>query len=173
MAVQAASVRSDAEGEAQEAPAPSAASSRGRRRWLLLGAPLLLGLAGAGLWFSGVLPRRFGLAHKGATVASTAAPVTFALPDMVANLAGEGDADHYVKAEIRLVLANSSAVPVVRSHLPELQDLFLTYLRDMHASELESSMGTWRLREELLSRAAIAVGPGRVTDILFTNLLIQ
>ncbi|HTU54251.1 MAG TPA: flagellar basal body-associated FliL family protein [Acetobacteraceae bacterium] len=171
MAVEAATVRPDAEGEAEEAPSAAPSSGR-RRRWLLLAAPLLLGLAGAGLWFSGVLPRRLGLAHKGAT-ASTAAPVTFAMPDMVANLAGEGDSDHYVKAEIRLVLANSSAIPVVRSHLPELQDLFLTYLRDMHASELESSIGTWRLREELLSRAAIAVGPGRVTDILFTNLLIQ
>jgi flagellar FliL protein len=171
MAVQAASVRPDASGEAEEAPSAAPSSGR-RRRWVLLAAPLLLGLVGAGLWFSGVLPRRLGLAHKGAT-ASTAPPVTLAMPDIVANLAGEGGADHYVKAQIRLVLANSAAIAVVRSHLPELQDLFLTYLRDMHASELESSMGTWRLREELLSRAAIAVGPGRVTDILFTNLLIQ
>jgi len=171
MAVEAASVRPDAEGEAEAGPSAAPSSGR-RRRWILLGAPLLLGLVGAGLWFSGVLPRRLGLAHKG-PAASTAPPVTFAMPDMVANLAGEGDSDHYVKAQIRLVLANSSAIAVVRSHLPELQDLFLTYLRDMHASELESSMGTWRLREELLSRAAIAVGPGRVTDILFTNLLIQ
>ena len=173
MAVQAATVRPDASGEAEEAPSAAPSSGR-RRRWILLAAPLLLGLVGAGLWFSGVLPRRLGLAHKGAAAAAPpAAPVTFAMPDILANLAGEGDGDHYVKAQIRLVLANSAAIAVVRSHLPELQDLFLTYLRDMHASELQSSMGTWRLREELLSRAAIAVGPGRVTDILFTNLLIQ
>jgi flagellar protein FliL len=168
MAVGAASVRADPEAEAGEAaPAPAR-----RRRWVLLAAPLLLGLAGAGLWFSGVLPHRLGLGAKSAAEES-GPPITFAMPELVANLAGDDDIERYVKVDIRLVVANSAALGAVRARLPVLQDLFLTYLRDMHASELQSSFGTWRLREELLARAAVAVGPGRVTDILFTNLLIQ
>ncbi len=167
--VQAASVRPDQEAEAKEVAAPAPAW---RRRWILLAAPLLLGLAGAGLWFSGVLPRRLGLARKG-LAAQSGPPVTFAMPELVANLAGDGEVERYVKVDIRLVVASPAALGAVRARLPVLQDLFLTYLRDMHASELQSSIGTWRLREELLARAAIAVGAGRVTDILFTNLLIQ
>ncbi len=169
MAVGAASLRPEPEAEEGEAAAPVPAR---RRRLILIAAPILLGLAGAGLWFSGVLPRRLGLGRKSAAGTESAPPITFAMPEMVANLAGD-DVDRYVKVDIRLVVANPAALRAVQARLPELQDLFLTYLRDMHASELQSSIGTWRLREELLSRAAIAVGPGRVTDILFTNLLIQ
>jgi flagellar FliL protein len=38
---------------------------------------------------------------------------------------------------------------------------------------LRGSAGTWRLREELIARANIAIAPARVTDVLFTELLIQ
>ena len=169
MAVEAASLGIDTEGKAGR---DDPASPRGsKRRLILLGVPLLLGLAGAGLWFSGVLPRQLGSGRKGAP--ANGPPVTFKMPELVANLASANDVERFVKVDIQLVVANQAAVAVVRQHLPELQDLFLTYLRDMHPSELQSSIGTWRLREELLSRAAIAVGPGRITDVLFSNLLIQ
>jgi flagellar protein FliL len=169
MAVGAASVRAEPEAEAEEAP-PAPAR---HRRWVLLAAPLLLGLVGTGLWFEGWLPRRLGLGGKKSAAAESGPPVTFAMPELVANLAGDDEVERYVKVDIRLVVAGPAALAAVRARVPELQDLFLTYLRDMHVSELQSSIGTWRLREELLSRAAIVVGPGRVTDILFTNLLIQ
>ena len=35
------------------------------------------------------------------------------------------------------------------------------------------SAGTWRLREELLARANVAVAPARVVDVLFTEMLMQ
>jgi flagellar FliL protein len=169
MAVEAASLETDTEGKA--GPDEPASPRGNKRRLILLGAPLLLGLAGAGLWFSGVLPRQLGSGQKGGQASGP--PVTFKMPELVANLAGANDVERFVKVDIELVAANQAALASVRQHLPELQDLFLTYLRDMHPSELQSSIGTWRLREELLARAAIAVGPGRITDVLFTNLLIQ
>jgi flagellar FliL protein len=57
--------------------------------------------------------------------------------------------------------------------MPRLLDLFQTYLREMRPEELRGSAGTWRLREELIARANIAIAPARVTDVLFTELLIQ
>ncbi|MDA8050195.1 MAG: flagellar basal body-associated FliL family protein [Rhodospirillales bacterium] len=155
-----------------EAPAEAPAPTRSRRRLLILaGAPLLACVIGAGLWFSGVLPRLIGQGRP--VAAATGKPVLFAMPEMVANLAGSGSVQRYVKVDIQLVAANPAALAVVRKDLPQLQDMFLTYLRDMHASEMQSSVGTWRLREALLARAAIVAGPGRVTNVLFTNLLIQ
>jgi len=159
----------DAETETA-AGAPPAASSR-RRRLIIIAAPLLLGLAGAGLWFSGLLPGRSGHARSRAAVGGK--PVIFPMPEMVANLVAPAGIEQFVKADISLVAANAAAAAAARRNLPQLQDLFLTYLRDMHASELQSSIGTWRLREALISRAAIILGPDQVTDVLFTNLLIQ
>jgi flagellar FliL protein len=51
--------------------------------------------------------------------------------------------------------------------------MFTTYLREMRPEELRGSAGTYRLREELLARANIAVSPARVTDVLFSEMIIQ
>lgn len=157
----------DAEAEVPEAVQP--ATPVKKRRLMLFAAPLLLGLIGAGLWFSGLL--HTGSGHGAAKAAGK--PVLFAVPEIVANLAAAPGVERYVKVDISLVAANAAAAAAARRDLPRLQNMFLTYLRDMHASELQSSVGTWRLREALVSRAAIVLGPGRVTDVLFTKLLIQ
>jgi flagellar FliL protein len=51
--------------------------------------------------------------------------------------------------------------------------LFQTYLREMRPEELRGSAGTYRLREELLARANVALAPVRVVDVLFSELLVQ
>ena len=38
--------------------------------------------------------------------------------------------------------------------------MFQTYLREMRPEELRGSAGTYRLREELIARANVAVQPG-------------
>ena len=43
----------------------------------------------------------------------------------------------------------------------------------MRPEELRGSAGTYRLREELIGRANVAVAPARVVDVLFTEMLIQ
>jgi flagellar FliL protein len=57
--------------------------------------------------------------------------------------------------------------------MPRLLDMFQTYLREMRPEELRGSAGTYRLREQLIARANVAVQPAHVTDVLFTELLIQ
>ena len=48
-----------------------------------------------------------------------------------------------------------------------------TYLREMRPEELRGAAGTYRLREELLARVMPAVAPAKVTDVLFTEMLVQ
>ena len=57
--------------------------------------------------------------------------------------------------------------------MPRLLDMFQTYLREMRPDELRGSAGTYRLREELIARANVAVMPVKVNDVLFTQILIQ
>ena len=176
MAAEAAAVRPhqpEPAEDAEAAPSEKQPASAGRRKLILFAAPLLLSLAGSGLWFSGMLAHLPGLSSHADKAANAGKPVLFAMPELVANLNGGANVERYVKVDIRLVLANPAGLSVVRADLPQLQDLFLTYLRDMHPDELQSSTGTWRLREALLNRAAVAVGPGLITNVLFTNLLIQ
>jgi flagellar FliL protein len=78
-----------------------------------------------------------------------------------------------VKVTARLEVTKKEDVERVKAAMPRLQDLFLTYMREMRPQELRGSAGTYRLREELIARANLAAAPAHITDVLFTQMLIQ
>jgi flagellar protein FliL len=157
----------------KEAPAETAKPS-GTRKLILLAIPLGLAALLAGLWFTGLLPGWLGLTHaQTADTQKTQAPIFIDLPEMVANLNGNPRRPSYVKLVARIEVVHPDDAEHVRQAMPRLQDLFQTYLREMRPEELRGSAGVYRLREELIARADAAVAPARVTDVLFTQMLIQ
>jgi flagellar protein FliL len=157
----------------KEAPAEPEKPSL-RRKLILLAVPLILASLLAGLWFSGLLPRWLGLAHPESAAAQKAPePIFIDLPEMVANLNGNPRRPSYVKLVARIEVSRPEDADRVRQAMPRLQDLFQTYLREMRPEELRGSAGVYRLREELIARADAAAAPARVTDVLFTQMLIQ
>ncbi len=149
----------------------------GRRKLVLLAAPVALAAVGAGLWFGGILPPLLGIgghAAKGAQEAARpAAPVYLEMPEIVANLNAGPRRSSYIKLHSRLELGRAEDADTVKAAMPRLLDMFQTYLRDMSPEELRGSAGTYRLREELIARANAAVAPARVVDVLFTEMLVQ
>ena len=156
--------------------APPVKKSGGKKKLIMIAAPavLLIG-GGAGLWFSGILPGLLGMRHDphSQEAAKPTIPVFVDLPDMIANLAGPSNKASYVKLQARLEVSKLEDAEKVKQAMPRLQDMFQTYLREMRPEELRGSAGTYRLREELLGRANVALAPVRVNDVLFTQLLIQ
>jgi flagellar protein FliL len=164
--------------KADETPSPPEAENipSGRRRLILLAAPVvLLAVLGSGLWFTGILPRLFGVGHVEQAVDSgkPSVPIYVDLPEMVANLNSNPHRPNYVKLLARLELGRQEDAERVKQAMPRLQDLFQTYLREMRPEELRGSAGTYRLREELIGRANLAAAPARITDVLFIQMLIQ
>jgi flagellar FliL protein len=136
----------------------------------LLLAALLLGLPAAGLWFAGVVPPLAGGADARA---APRPPAFFELPEVVSNLNVAGRRASYVRLRSKLELARAEDAAIVQAALPRVLDLFATYLREMRPEELRGSVGTQRLREELLARINLAVAPARVNDVLFLEILVQ
>jgi flagellar FliL protein len=94
------------------------------------------------------------------------------MPEIVTNVTtGTARRGGFVRLRSKLELARPEDQAAVQAALPRLQDRFTTYLRETRPEELRGSAGTWRLREELLARANIAVAPARVTDVLFLEIL--
>lgn len=157
--------------ESEAAPAPA----KGRRKLLLLAVPVVLAAIGGGLWFSGVLPGLLGMKSKQtpASAAHASAPVYVDVPEIITNLNVPGHRQSYLKLHAKLELGGSEDVAPVTAAMPRVLDLFQTYLRDMHPEELRGSEGSWRLREELVGRAAVAVAPAHVQNVLFEELIIQ
>ena len=157
----------------------------GKKRLVLLGAPLLLVLVLGGLWFSGILPGMLGMGKKEAAAEhggagphlddakAAAAPIFVEVPEIVANLDSGQRRASYVKLKPKLEVAKAADEPIVAENMPRLLDLFTTYLREMRPEELRGSIGTYRLREELIARANIAAAPAHVLDVLFTEMIVQ
>ena len=150
----------------------------GKKKLILLAIPLLLIAVAGGLWFTGILPGLLGMSHtqpaeEHAKEAGPHVPVFVELPEMVANLNAPGRRTSFVKLKARVELAHAEDQAGFAAAQPRVVDLFQTYLREMRPEELRGSAGTYRLREELITRANIAVAPARVVDVLFSELLVQ
>jgi flagellar protein FliL len=163
--------------------AAPAGSGNSRKRMVMLALPVLLSAVVAALWFTNILPPLLGMAKvaghgEGHAADAKPAPQAHALnfaelPEIVANLNAGPRRTVYVKLRTKLELARAEDEAAVKAAMPRLLDLFQTYLREMRPEELRGSAGTYRLREELIGRANIALAPVRITDVLFTEMLVQ
>ena len=153
------------------------AKAGGKRKLILLGVPILIVGLLAGLWFAGILPRLLGLSHDdphAQEAAKPPPPPTYVdLPELVANLNSNPQRPSYVTVVARLEIPKPEDVDKVKAVMPRLQDMMQTYLREMRPDELRGSAGTYRLREELIARANVAAAPAKVSDVLFSQMLIQ
>lgn len=159
----------------------------GRKKLVLLAVPLVLAGVGAGLWFSGILPPLLGMGAAPTQAGAAAAeapprpPAFFDMPEIVTNLNASGRRPVFVKLRSKLEITRAEDSAQITAAMPRLLDLFQTYLRETRPEELRGSAGTHRLREELIARANIALTPPpgstqpapRVTDVLFTEILVQ
>ena len=114
-----------------------------------------------------------GHGAKAEVTPTAAAPVYAEMPEIVANLNSGPRRASFVKLKPKLELAKAEDQAAIAQNMPRLLDLFPTYLREMRPEELRGSAGTYRLREELIARANIALAPARVVDVLFTEMIVQ
>ncbi len=164
---------------ADHGASPDAEPKKKGGKKLLLAVPVLLVAVGAGGWFSGMIPKMLGhgaaAPHAGALAseAKAAPPVYVDVPEIVSNLNVPGKRPSYMKLHAKLEVAAASDEAAVAAAMPRIQDMFQTYLRDMRPEELRGSEGSYRLREEFISRASIAATPAKVMDVLFVEMIIE
>ena len=104
---------------------------------------MLIGI-GAGLWFSGMLPKLLGMKHEdphAQEASKTFIPVFVDLPDMIANLNSPANKASYIKLQARLEVSRQEDADKIKQAMPRLQDIFQTYLREMRPEELSGSPG--------------------------------
>jgi flagellar protein FliL len=147
-----------------------------KRKLVLFGVPLGLVVIAGGLWLTGTLPHVLGLNPPPAKMAEAdmdQKPTYVDVPEFVANLNSASKHPSYVKMTIRIEVRGDHDAETIRTDMPRVQDVVQTYLREMRPEELRGSAGVYRLREELMVRANAAVTPAKISDILFTQMLIQ
>lgn len=147
---------------------------KSKRRVIVGGAALIvIAVAVGGLLLSGVLKN--GVSKQKATNVSQVAerPTFVDLPDIVSNLDTGGRRSSFVKMHVKLQLAHAQEAAAVQASSIQIQDIFQTYLRSMRPEELRGGQGTYLLREALMNRIDSVIAPASVTDLFFTELLVQ
>ena len=164
--------------QAAEGPQDGAPVGSKKKKLILLAVPLLLVAAGGGAFFLGLIP---GLGKQAPAPAAEAAapaavnrqPVFVAMPEITANLNAPGRRAAFIRLKSQIEVAGPQDAAALQAAMPRIVDLFTTYLREIRPEELRGSASTHRLREELTARANVAAAPARVSDVLFTEILVQ
>jgi flagellar FliL protein len=114
-----------------------------------------------------------GGSQDGEDVAVEKPAVYFDMPEMVVNLSsGHGRAE-YLKLKIAIEADSQDNIDALQPKLPQIQDMFLIYLREMRRSDLEGSAAVYRLKMELMRRINIAIHPASIRRVLFKEIVVQ
>jgi flagellar FliL protein len=147
---------------------------KGKKRIVMIGAGIgLVGVVATGLWFSGILGHLRGHGSRSAAVAAVEKPILVDLPDIISNLDTGGHRASFIKVHAKLQVDHAAEVVVLQAAMPQILDIFQTYLRSTRPEELRGGEGTYRLREALMNRIDVTLAPVQVTDLLFSELLVQ
>ena len=95
------------------------------------------------------------------------------VPATVVNLRSPDGAARFLKIHFMLVPGPKGTVESVTAKLPLILDAYQPFLRELRPEDLAGSAAVFRVKEEMLSRAAQAVGAGMVKDVLIQDLVQQ
>jgi flagellar FliL protein len=140
-------------------------------RMLVIGAVALIAVGGGGY---AAMHMFSGAKHEKVAPPPAKPAVFVTIPDVLVNLANSrADRPQYLKIKIVLEVADQEIAKQVQPLMPRVMDTFQTYLRELRASDLDGSVGLFRLREELTRRVNAVLAPARVKAVLFKEIVIQ
>ncbi len=172
-------------GEAEKAPR----FSKKKKIIAAAGAVLLLG-GGAGAFFMGggsdeggdhgekesghgeTASKGHGSSSKGGHGEEGGAGLVEVNPLMVNLRTNDGQA-RFLKLRILLAPGTPEDAATIEANLPMIIDRYQPFLRELRPEDLAGSAAVYRLKEELLLRAADTVGDGVVSEVLIQDLVQQ
>ena len=152
-----------------------------KKKILLLLLPVFLVVGTVmGLYFSGMADSFLTDSSKEEKPASTESQEEvvsvffFDVPELLVNLSvPAGQKPIYFKIRIALEMGSATDMEEAEKMLPRIIDSLQFYLREMRLEELQGSIGTYRLKEEIQGRMNRILAPAKVNDVLFKEILIQ
>lgn len=156
----------------EEATAATAEKPRSKKRLIVVAAALLV-LAGGG---GGAAYMMLGSgSHEGEAEAEAPAEAAayIDVPPMTVNLRSADGQARFLKVRFVLVPREAAEEAKLKEKLPLILDAFQPFLRELRPEDLAGSAAVFRLKEEMIVRAARVVGPDIVRDVLIQDLIQQ
>lgn len=102
-----------------------------------------------------------------------AAPTYVEVPPMTVNLRSPDGQQRFLKLRFILVPGEAGKEEELKEKLPLILDAYQPFLRELRPEDLAGSAAVFRLKEEMVVRAAGVLGPGAVSDVLIQDLVQQ
>ncbi len=107
------------------------------------------------------------------TTGSPAAPQFFyKLDTFIVNLADEGGT-RYLKVDMTLALSNKQVEKEIDKKLPVIRDAIITVISNKYYQDIATPAGKLALKREIMARINMLLNTGKVTDIYFTDFVVQ
>lgn len=100
-----------------------------------------------------------------------AADVYVKLNDIVVNLPNDGGLS-VLKTKIVLKVEAQSSM-IVEERQPEMMDMLQSFMRQLDSTDLQGSMGIFRIKTEILRRGNLLFDGNPITEVLLVELLAQ
>lgn len=162
-----------------EQPAREAKGKSKKTLFAIIGAVVLLAAGGFFAWEKNFLPflpaAKTQAAHNGKGQSAGGfleRSLQLGIPAATANLDTGNGRTIYVKMTARVEIEGAKDATSLQGRVPEIQDIFQTYLHETRPEDLHGS-GFYRLREALLRRLRADLAPLKVSNIYITELLTQ
>lgn len=176
------------DGEETAAPAKKKLSGKTLILFIVLPALLVLGGGGAAAYFLLLAPKSeqhadagHGEEHAkdgkdgahGEGEEAVEAGVYRQLPDMIINISDAEGRPALLKLKLTLEAADEATLLAADANMPRVLDQFQSFLRELRVDDLSGSVGSARLRAELLRRVNIAIAPAQVNAVLIEEMLVN
>jgi flagellar FliL protein len=137
---------------------------------------LFMGAVGAGFFILWTKIDQIPKDHSAMGAAPVEEEVTLGplhtLDTMIVNLADRGG-KRYLRVTMALELSDSDALPVVEERLPQIRDAILMILPTKNYGEISTTDGKVALREQLKEKINALLAMESVTNIYFTEFVVQ
>jgi flagellar FliL protein len=99
--------------------------------------------------------------------------VFYEMPELLVNIRAEDGRASYLKLKVTLECDSEETIHAIEPAMPRVMDRFQSFLRELRVEDLNGSLGSYRLRLELLRRVNLAVAPEQINAVLIEEMLIQ
>ena len=114
-------------------------------------------------------------AESGEPVEEDPAPKIGPIHDLatfIVNLADEGGI-RYLRTTMKLELADDQSASFVQERLPMIRDSILMTLPTKKYEDISTAEGKTALRDELIAKLNVIMVPGSISNIYFTEFVVQ
>ena len=95
---------------------------------------------------------------------------THSLEQFLVNLSGSNS---YVKLQISVEVNNEDVIQEIQNRSPQIRDIIISILRSKRMEDIQGNPGVKSLRSEIRSEVNKNLANGKVTNVFFTEFVIQ